>query len=58
VTVLEDGRSLGTQALSGAQTLRWKLDGGTSVVGTAGDYRLTIASDAEIAVQSFGYAER
>jgi len=57
VTVLEDGRSLGTQALSGAQTLRWKLDGGTSV-GTAGDHRLTIASDAEIAVQSFGYAER
>jgi len=37
--------------------LRWKLDGATSV-GTAGDHRLTIASDAEIAVQSFGYAER
>jgi len=52
VTVLEDGRSLGTQTLSGSrfQPLRWKLPD-----GAPGNTRIAIQTDSYIAVQAIGY---
>jgi len=53
VTVLEDGRSLGTRAFSGTgvQTLRWDLDD-----AGAGDKKITIEThDRPIAVAALGY---
>lgn len=55
VTVLEDGRSLGSRTLSGpgTQTLRWVLDN-----AAAGNKKITIQThDRPTVVQAFGYVQ-